>query len=481
VEVSERERARANQERASEEPWLSLPFFPPLRSLSFVQFAPKPQRQHRQHLRKRETIRKDVARRPNRGTQKWLEAQAFSSFFCFLSLDCLAFSLSTSTQRPHSSAPTPAPETGAASSPGPSRRARRAGRPPLAAPEASEREACGEEARSSSPSSSSSSPQSSSPLLLRCSLSSAESSAPAEASRGSSAGGTPPLPRGEPAERDRERERKNESGERRALFHRELAFACSSFFLWGIEKKERKKKNFFFVFSRTARQARHSCCLQEGPSLSPSLSLSRARELLEVPRKLKKKNECGKFWKKWKRNERIKKMKKLKKQKPLSQSLLSLQFTASPHLSAAPAPSKEEGRSIKIHAKEEEGETPERKKEEKTPLFLSFSLSLSSLQPLGPLAPALPLDALRRLVPRRVLQDRLEQLRASKRVGERQVPLGSGFRLQGGSVVELSGPLAVDVELALDPVDRLEELVPPGFVFGKRVEKNSEGEKKEER
>jgi hypothetical protein len=68
-------------------------------------------------------------------------------------------------------------------------------------------------------------------------------------------------------------------------------------------------------------------------------------------------------------------MKKLKKQKPLSQSLLSLQFTASPHLSAAPSPSKEEGRSIKIHAKEEEGETPERKKEEKTPLFLSFSLS----------------------------------------------------------------------------------------------------------
>ena len=90
------------------------------------------------------------------------------------------------------------------------------------------------------------------------------------------------------------------------------------------------------------------------------------------------------------------------------------------------------------------------------------SLSLSSLQPLRPLAPALPLHALRRVVPRRVIQDRLEQLRAPQGVRQREVALGRRFRLQGRVVVELPGPLAVDVELALNPVDGLEELVPPG-------------------
>ena len=69
-----------------------------------------------------------------------------------------------------------------------------------------------------------------------------------------------------------------------------------------------------------------------------------------------------------------------------------------------------------------------------------------------------------------MLQDRLEQLRAPQGIGQGQVPLGQSFRrrlgLQGGVVVELPRPLAVDVELALDPVDRLEELVPP-FFFGR--------------
>ena len=99
---------------------------------------------------------------------------------------------------------------------------------------------------------------------------------------------------------------------------------------------------------------------------------------------------------------------------------------------------------------------------------LSRSLSLSpfSFQPLRPLAPTLPLHALRRLVPGRVLQDRLEQLRAPQRVGEREVALGRRLGLRRRLVVELPGPLAVHVELPLDPVDGLEELVPPAKLIG---------------
>ena len=228
----------------------------------------------------------------------------------------------------------------------------------------------------------------------------------------------------------------------------------------GESRRKRKQKTFFFKFSRPravvsfAYKKRHRRAVLRYPPLTCFFASSLAP--------LVEKKECfGKVFQ-GQINQRKQKMMKIRRSLSLSVSL-SLQFAFYPlqhHLRLVPPRDCADGKKEKSHQSPKNDRRRRRRRKSRQKKKLR-SLSLISLQPFRPLAPALPLHALRRLVPRRVLQDSLEQLRAPERVGEREVALGRRFRLRRGVVVELPGPLAVHVELALDPVDRLEELVPP--------------------
>jgi hypothetical protein len=76
-------------------------------------------------------------------------------------------------------------------------------------------------------------------------------------------------------------------------------------FFVGIEKRTKEKKLFLFFRGPPGRPA--TVAAYKRDPLSPPLSLSRARELLEVPRKLKKRMNVESFGKSGKETKESKK------------------------------------------------------------------------------------------------------------------------------------------------------------------------------